>query len=649
MKRVVTMIMVFILMSVFTVSSANNGIYADKLSEIGVFKGTGNGYELDRMPSRLEGLIMFVRLLGKEDEALLGSYEHPFEDVPSWAKGYVGWAYNKGYTSGISDTEFGTGAIQAKSYLTFILRALGYSDTGGDFSWGKAIDFSTSIGLINAEMKNEYESQSFLRDHVARLSYDALSMTMKGNDKKLYEKLIETGAISEEKMTNILGDKTGVESVPELSIIGVDEYLSVPNLNEDKIVLFNYGDKQDLIGVGASSAAMDFIGTHVDDGKIEYLHLHSGVAEHVKNLPQVVEQYMPGYVGFFDPSVLTESQSDSIYQEIIDSLNLSDYVYSKDANFGQENYSIDGKNVMVGRTKDFSLSLSSGINYVTDTIHHNKRYSVLGTEVFVYGLMDDTKPYNDKNLLQSSNGEALASIVIIQDIEKVGDAALYQMNAMGPKLILIQCSQSELNNNRVKFEVLKTITKNVYASSEAGDIQVVFKDNGFELITENNSTTFVREEPAVDISNVDEIESINIDYIESGSTLGSHFEWSNGDKTYMSNPEESMKFLSLDSTSIPLKLSDWSHVRLYQLVKGANPSFKWVDGVCVLDEAFNCLSIDKSNALDNMYMYQQGLSSDFSKSEYLGGNGGNHFVAQDFINILVIYDENGIPVAYQYI
>jgi hypothetical protein len=32
--------------------------YADKLSSIDVFKGSSNGYELDRAPTRLEGLVM---------------------------------------------------------------------------------------------------------------------------------------------------------------------------------------------------------------------------------------------------------------------------------------------------------------------------------------------------------------------------------------------------------------------------------------------------------------------------------------------------------------------------------------------------------------------------------------------------------------
>ncbi len=40
---------------------------AEKLSKVGIFKGSNKGFELEREPSRLEGLVMFIRLIGKED------------------------------------------------------------------------------------------------------------------------------------------------------------------------------------------------------------------------------------------------------------------------------------------------------------------------------------------------------------------------------------------------------------------------------------------------------------------------------------------------------------------------------------------------------------------------------------------------------
>ena len=59
---------------------------ADALAELNLFKGTDDGYQLDRSLTREEAATMLVRLLGQEEEALLSSAEkHPFTDVSEWA------------------------------------------------------------------------------------------------------------------------------------------------------------------------------------------------------------------------------------------------------------------------------------------------------------------------------------------------------------------------------------------------------------------------------------------------------------------------------------------------------------------------------------------------------------------------------------
>jgi len=63
---------------------------ANVLKSLGLFNGTPKGFELDRQASRVEGGVIMVRILGKEDEALEKNYHHPFKDVPSWADPYIG-------------------------------------------------------------------------------------------------------------------------------------------------------------------------------------------------------------------------------------------------------------------------------------------------------------------------------------------------------------------------------------------------------------------------------------------------------------------------------------------------------------------------------------------------------------------------------
>ncbi len=179
--------------------------YAEKLSEIGVFVGTGSGYELSRSPNRIEGLIILIRLLGREDMALSGDYEaSPFLDVPVWAQQYVDYAYQAGLTKGISETEFGASQpLAPRSFLTFVLRSLGYDDSLGDFNWADALNFAKTSGVIDDQLFGQLENESFLRNHVAKIAYDALLADMKSQEGSLAAYLVGEKAIDHDVAVHI--------------------------------------------------------------------------------------------------------------------------------------------------------------------------------------------------------------------------------------------------------------------------------------------------------------------------------------------------------------------------------------------------------------------------------------------------------------
>ncbi|NLV36038.1 MAG: hypothetical protein GXY17_05105 [Clostridiaceae bacterium] len=173
---------------------------AEKLKALGLFQGVGTNpdgstnFDLARKPSRTEALVMLIRLLGKDNEATSGSWTHPFTDVPKWADNYVGYAYENKLTNGISATEFGTGTASYKTYLTFVLRALGYSDKGGvDFTWDMPDDLALSIGIMSEGMHHE----DFLRADVVLVSEAALNAMLKDGSNSLLDKLIEDGAVTQ--------------------------------------------------------------------------------------------------------------------------------------------------------------------------------------------------------------------------------------------------------------------------------------------------------------------------------------------------------------------------------------------------------------------------------------------------------------------
>lgn len=172
----------------------NSTAYA--LNTMGLFRGDSSGYSLERTATRTEGLVMFIRLLGEEDEALAFEGSHPFTDVDTWANGYVAYAYAKGYTKGISDTLFGaTNPIGPADYMTFLMRALGYVENT-DFTWKTAVDDAAGLGIINSAEAGAISSE-FLRCHVAYVSYYALYAKLNGSNTTLLQKLMDDGSVTD--------------------------------------------------------------------------------------------------------------------------------------------------------------------------------------------------------------------------------------------------------------------------------------------------------------------------------------------------------------------------------------------------------------------------------------------------------------------
>ena len=164
------------------------------LKTLGLFMGVSDtNFDLDRAPTRTEALIMLIRVLGKESEVQSGSFQHPFTDVVDWANDYIGYAYTNNLTNGISTTEFGKGNATAAMYLTFVLRALDYSDAdGGDFSWNDPFTLSKSVGIL----PDIVDISNFRRSDVVIVSYASLAAPMKGSTQTLADKLINAGVFS---------------------------------------------------------------------------------------------------------------------------------------------------------------------------------------------------------------------------------------------------------------------------------------------------------------------------------------------------------------------------------------------------------------------------------------------------------------------
>ena len=191
----------------YTVESGDGVDYnalADALKQLGLFQGSGtgygSGYDLEEAPTRIQALIMFLRILGEEKAALATSEICPFTDVPAWCQPYVAYAYAQGLTKGVDQEgmRFGTAeTVTAAQFMTFILRALGYKDEGEapDFTWDTAIQRAQELGVVTAGESQLLQTQPFLRAHVVYFCYFALDASEKSGTGTLLDRLISSGAL----------------------------------------------------------------------------------------------------------------------------------------------------------------------------------------------------------------------------------------------------------------------------------------------------------------------------------------------------------------------------------------------------------------------------------------------------------------------
>lgn len=187
-------------------ASPDYNAMADALKSLGLFQGSGlsigSGYELEKTPTRIQGLIMFLRLIGEEQAALSSTVSHPFKDVPAWCDRYVAYAYDKGYTNGVNLPAglFGPDdTMTASQYVTLLLRALGYSDSAAvpDFNWATSVAFGQNAGLFTEGEYDRLMNGVFYRAQVAYVSYYALNFPLKGQTATLLDRLVSSGVTTQ--------------------------------------------------------------------------------------------------------------------------------------------------------------------------------------------------------------------------------------------------------------------------------------------------------------------------------------------------------------------------------------------------------------------------------------------------------------------
>jgi len=178
------------------------GSLAMALNEMGLFRGMTGGFMLDGTTTRAQGLVMFLRLMGLEDEALRCTDKIPFKDISGdhWARPYIAYAYKLGLTTGTSQTAFSPNApVTAQHYLTFLMRALEYKE-GSQFSYNTVLKDAQTQGLFSQTEISLLSQDSLHRYKMVYLSYYALFCDHQTRGGLLLEMLLEDGTVTEDTM-----------------------------------------------------------------------------------------------------------------------------------------------------------------------------------------------------------------------------------------------------------------------------------------------------------------------------------------------------------------------------------------------------------------------------------------------------------------
>lgn len=280
--------------------TAESAAAANVLNELGLFNGKGTNadgtpiYALDETATRIEGLVMLIRLLGEEGDALAYEGECPFTDVPTWAERHAAYAYGKGYVNGTTATTYTPdGKITGQQYAVLILRALGFNEKTGDFTYDKACEKAVEVGLFDAV---EDYTGDFFRGDIVTMSLRAMTTDTK-EGRYLSEQLKEK--INTQKFADALV-KHDLVKKQETGIVYIPY-----NKKENKIYA------EDICAAFPDAACFVSSGDNIPSSGIDWQSL-----EQQKNLLLInrfVKSYVSGESSTLDPLTMSESEKLNSY------------------------------------------------------------------------------------------------------------------------------------------------------------------------------------------------------------------------------------------------------------------------------------------------------------------------------------------------
>ncbi len=163
----------------FAAEQMEQRIAADYVQEQGIMAGDRNGdLNLSAALTRAELAVLTTRLCNGE-EVLMANTDYyargcRFNDVPEWAKLYVGYCVRRNLATGYDKLHFGAfDPVTPASACTVLLRARGIEDDYGSvWSYNTAVSYAASLGWIDRPAD---AAAAITRGDVAVLIYRAMT------------------------------------------------------------------------------------------------------------------------------------------------------------------------------------------------------------------------------------------------------------------------------------------------------------------------------------------------------------------------------------------------------------------------------------------------------------------------------------------
>lgn len=281
---------------------------AQMLYDLGLFRGTEKGFELEQPMTRAEAAVMLTRFLGAEQTALEGAWTHPFTDVPEWADPYIAWLYQSGLTRGVSATRYGAEeSVTYGQYCTFLARA-STDEESYDF-----------LGVYGVDEEGDCDRAGFVRGDAVSLSARLLGeYYLKYEDTNgitVAQKLIDRGVFSLEQFKKAAWDVLPREYTQDTlhGFNDMDYRLScviagVPVVrcadDEIDVIYYSKSPLNQLYGEKASEG-QDYVCFRLDAETLE--------AEELLRGPEGSTAKIMGYAGGTDYLLLREPEGDTVY------------------------------------------------------------------------------------------------------------------------------------------------------------------------------------------------------------------------------------------------------------------------------------------------------------------------------------------------